>query len=185
MADALPGAPEASQAAPDHAGGLQHSRGAETPQIAPQGPPRSSGAKLRARIATNVEVAASGCHLWTGRLNERGRPILVVGGRKRRVHRLVLELDGSLPPGMDVHHRCRERRCVRPDHLETITHAAHTRLHAEARGAPRRAEIAARASHERWHRRRGVLVPGCRHCDERRRALDLADVSASTRAGAP
>lgn len=38
-------------------------------------------------------------------------------------HRLVYEaLVGPIPAGMEIDHLCRNRRCVRPDHLEAVSH---------------------------------------------------------------
>jgi hypothetical protein len=41
------------------------------------------------------------------------------------VHRLVYEyLVGPIPPGMQLDHLCRNRRCCNPDHLEPVTNRA-------------------------------------------------------------
>lgn len=33
---------------------------------------------------------------------------------------------GPIPAGLEVDHRCNNRRCVRPSHLAAVTHAANT-----------------------------------------------------------
>lgn len=46
-----------------------------------------------------------------------------------RAHRWVYEqLRGPIPDGMHLHHRCGERACVNPEHLELITPSDHPRL---------------------------------------------------------
>ena len=43
-------------------------------------------------------------------------------------HRFSYLLEhGELPEGKDIHHLCRNRRCVRPDHLEALTKKEHNK----------------------------------------------------------
>lgn len=73
------------------------------------------------------------CWLWTGTTNERpdgqgGYGFIMSGPapkyRDVPVHVLsYIYFNGVEPaPGMDVDHLCRVRRCLRPDHLELVTH---------------------------------------------------------------
>ena len=44
----------------------------------------------------------------------------------RPAHRVIWEFfNGPVPPGMDLHHLCEEKRCRRPDHLLTVTRREH------------------------------------------------------------
>lgn len=64
----------------------------------------------------------SGCLLWTGACNDDGYPYVSVGGRMTGAHRVVYEaLVGPLARGEPVHHRCGNRRCVLPEHLQAAT----------------------------------------------------------------
>ena len=65
------------------------------------------------------------CWLWTGAKTPLGYGKFNVGkGRIELAHRTSLALAGvTIPPGFDVDHLCRVPSCVRPDHLEPVTHA--------------------------------------------------------------
>jgi hypothetical protein len=49
-------------------------------------------------------------------------------------HRFAYELaKGPVPDGFDVHHTCLTRRCVNPDHLESVTRAENLLMRANRR----------------------------------------------------
>ena len=53
-------------------------------------------------------------------------------------HRYAYELwVGPIPEGHLLHHRCENKACVRPDHLEPQPRGAHEREHARRRGTVR------------------------------------------------
>jgi hypothetical protein len=41
------------------------------------------------------------------------------------------EVNGSIPDGLEIDHLCQVRNCVRPDHLEPVTHEENVRRAAE------------------------------------------------------
>ena len=69
-----------------------------------------------------------GCWVWTGARNDRGYGQIAIPGRRgpgrlRYVHRVMYDLTvGDIPTGYDLDHLCRNPSCVRPDHLEAVTH---------------------------------------------------------------
>ncbi|WP_138905977.1 HNH endonuclease signature motif containing protein [Streptomyces chryseus] len=65
----------------------------------------------------------SGCMLWTAHLKTSGYGEFTGRDRKNvSAHRFAYELlVERIPPGLQLDHLCRERRCVRPDHLEPVT----------------------------------------------------------------
>lgn len=67
------------------------------------------------------------CWLWQGQITRKGYGIIGYKNRKRRVHRISYVLIGkkSLTPGLELHHKCRNRNCINPDHLEELTHKEH------------------------------------------------------------
>lgn len=77
-------------------------------------------------IAEGYEISPEGCWNWTGRLNWCGYGVR--GGKK--AHRAVYEeLVGPIPSGMDVHHKCENKRCVNPEHLEPLNPRDHQMRH--------------------------------------------------------
>jgi len=73
----------------------------------------------RFRIKFQVNPA-SGCWEWQGATNEHGYGLFWLRGRCRKAHRASLELLAGevLSRSEVVLHRCDNRLCVRPDHLE-------------------------------------------------------------------
>jgi hypothetical protein len=66
-----------------------------------------------------------GCWEWTASINEGGYGQIGMGRpqKMRKAHRVLYELlVGPIPAGLELDHLCRNRRCVRPSHLEPVTH---------------------------------------------------------------
>jgi len=64
------------------------------------------------------------CWQWTGAKDNRGYGNVKIQGHVRKAHRVVYEwLRGPIPAGLEGDHLCRNRACVRPDHIELVTHA--------------------------------------------------------------
>lgn len=73
-----------------------------------------------------------GCWLYKGTIGNKdggyGKIALPTGGPKRyaMAHRFFYELvKGPIPEGMELHHKCRVRHCVNPDHLEPVSREEH------------------------------------------------------------
>ena len=74
----------------------------------------------------------NGCWIWKGAVfNREGYGRVSLPGRPTRLvaaHRAAYEfLKGRIPEGMELHHKCRVRDCVNPDHLEPLTHEENNR----------------------------------------------------------
>ena len=66
----------------------------------------------------------SQCWEWTGRIETTGYAYISWQGRPRRAHRLAYELtNGRIPDGLVVMHRCDNKRCCNPAHLQLGTQA--------------------------------------------------------------
>ena len=58
------------------------------------------------------------CHLWTGKIEEKGYGRFFYRYRQHYAHRMSYELfSGSIPKGKLVLHKCDVRNCVNPEHL--------------------------------------------------------------------
>jgi hypothetical protein len=69
-----------------------------------------------------------GCWLWLAARLANGYGVFSYGGRPVYAHRFVYELTfGPLPEGTEIDHLCRNRWCVRPDHLEAVPHVENVR----------------------------------------------------------
>lgn len=63
-----------------------------------------------------------GCWVWTAGLHPGGYGNFWLDGRTINAHRYSWELaNGPVPDGLHLDHICRNRACVRPDHLEPVT----------------------------------------------------------------
>ena len=86
------------------------------------------GGRPRRRWA---EADEKGCIIFAGTTNSKGYGCVGEG----LVHRLAwIAFHGPIPRGMELHHRCKEKRCFNVDHLECLTKAQHM----EIEGRPQR-----------------------------------------------
>lgn len=68
------------------------------------------------------------CWPWLGHIRRDGYGSFPVNSQMRYAHRVAYELVvGPIPAGLELDHLCRNRRCVRPDHLEPVTHLENMR----------------------------------------------------------
>ena len=76
---------------------------------------------------SKVEKTVS-CWNWIGHVNELGYG--VYNGRKRiKVHRWIYEYTYGVELGdLQIHHRCENRKCVNPNHLQVLGLVSHLRL---------------------------------------------------------
>lgn len=70
------------------------------------------------RVMTQTRTDESGCWIYTGPISQGGYGRL----GKEYAHRIMYEaIHGEIPPGLDIDHLCRNRRCCNPQHLEAVT----------------------------------------------------------------
>jgi len=89
-------------------------------------------ASLRSRLIRRTLLLPEPpfCWQWMGCRNQKGygRIRATGSGPLISVHRASYELFvGPIPLGLEIDHLCRNRGCVRPDHLEAVPHLVNVR----------------------------------------------------------
>ena len=84
-----------------------------------------------------IPVPMSGCLLWLGGTDTQGYGMLWSEGKSWNAHRFMwFVVNGSIPRGMHVLHRCDVPLCVNPKHLWLGTHTDNMRdMHRKQRWA--------------------------------------------------
>lgn len=74
--------------------------------------------------------APNGCWEWTGSLRFGYGQFNIGKPQMAYSHRYSYELvHGSIPEGFHVHHRCENKLCVNPEHLEALSAKEHRQTH--------------------------------------------------------
>jgi len=119
-------------------------------------------APLDVRLWRRVD-AAGPCWLWLG-ATRNGYGVISLGGQgdgMGYVHRVAWELlVGEIPEGLTIDHLCRVKRCVNPDHLETVTLAENV--------SRRQARHVCRRGHRDWYIHAKTGYRQCRPCNTER-----------------
>lgn len=114
-----------------------------------------------------------GCWLWTAHRHPKGHGVFVLEkGKHIYAHRWSwMQVNGEIPEGLVIHHKCFNPPCVNPDHLEAVTHGEN--LRAGPRGPAY--ELSRRTHCPQGHAytaentiRRGGWGRACRECDRQR-----------------
>ena len=70
-----------------------------------------------------------GCHLWRGRVDDDGYPIVWRGRYPVKAYLLAYEAKyGPIPEGKRYHHRCLVRLCINPLHALITTQSHNLQL---------------------------------------------------------
>lgn len=88
---------------------------------------RKRGASLEEKLEFGV-TKTPGCWFWLGATNSDGYGRIRIEGKTKFAHRIYYEHHiGPIPDGLELDHLCRNRSCVRPEHLEPVTHKENIR----------------------------------------------------------
>lgn len=89
--------------------------------------------RILAKITACVDLdTQTGCWVWNGRDSGNGRgggyPRMNLNGQTVAVHRVLFtHYFGYIPSKKQVDHKCKNRRCLNPEHLELVTHRQNQR----------------------------------------------------------
>jgi hypothetical protein len=87
---------------------------------------RRDDSGLPDRILSHIHKT-EGCWTWTGCLSTAGYGRTSFAGEQWYVHRLMYqEYVGPLDPSFEIDHKCRNTKCVKPDHLQQVEHSLNT-----------------------------------------------------------
>jgi hypothetical protein len=84
------------------------------------------------------------CWVWTGALDKDGYGQVSVQGKTKQAHWASYENErGPVKDGLELDHKCENRPCVNPAHLQEVTHEENVRLIGERERARKREAVAA------------------------------------------
>jgi hypothetical protein len=79
------------------------------------------------RLMSRVTKSKGSCWIWNGAL-VRGYGVINIDRKTEYVHRVVYEASGrKFNKKLTIDHKCRNTRCVNPDHLEPVTRSENIR----------------------------------------------------------
>lgn len=74
------------------------------------------------------------CWIWQLFIHGNGYGQVRINGRETSAHVAAWEaVNGPVPEGHEIHHKCRVKPCVNPDHLQCVTPEEHRLLHVAER----------------------------------------------------
>lgn len=87
--------------------------------------------RLGKRKLTDLSERDGDCLIWRGNIDYGGYGRLRIGRQLYQVHRLAKALHDGKPyeRKLHVHHVCRRRACINPEHLELLTSSEHSKRH--------------------------------------------------------
>lgn len=102
---------------------------------------------IRERILASVAIVDAGyetpCWLWTladsGNGRGGGYPRMKLNTRTCAAHKVsFVNEHGYVPGNKQIDHRCKNRSCVNPDHLEMVSHIENQKRRDASNGVVRR-----------------------------------------------
>jgi hypothetical protein len=74
------------------------------------------------RFFEKIQKSPTGCWMWCGSFFKNGYGRIWKDGKTRLAHRVSYEIHvGEIPVGMTIDHKCENKGCVNPDHLQPVT----------------------------------------------------------------
>lgn len=122
----------------------------------PRWPKRTDAERFEAHVDRTGLIPAhrpelGQCHVWAAYVGANGYGMFSVAGKPLSAHRFAYEqVNGPIPDGLWVLHRCDNRPCVRADHLFLGTNTDNVRdMYTKGRAPVDRGAALAQA-HQSW-----------------------------------
>lgn len=118
-----------------------------------------------------IDESTGDCWNWNS-VNLESYGQIYINGRANGVHRLSWELfNGPLKEGLVIDHKCRNRRCINPDHLRLVTQGINATENNNSAAALNKAKTHCHRGHEfnsantySYVNHSGTLARMCKEC---------------------
>jgi hypothetical protein len=111
------------------------------------------------RFWSKVDKSAD-CWQWAASLEMHGYGQFKMAGTMKKAHRVSWEfVNGPIPTGMFLDHRCHNRSCVNPTHLRLVTPKGNIENHSGS--AKANSKLGVRGV--TWHKQKHCYVAQVRH----------------------
>lgn len=83
------------------------------------------------RFYNKIIIQSNGCHIFDGALSSSGHCMFFIKGPNITIgaHVFAWILYNKRFPIEDIHHKCENKKCVNPDHLEELNRSSHMKIH--------------------------------------------------------
>lgn len=118
-----------------------------------------------AEVFNMYVIKKDGCWGWSGRTSSAGYSAFSLGGRQVYAHRASYELHvGPIPDEKLIDHKCHNRACVNPGHLQPVTN----KQNHENRPGPQKNNTSG-VRGVSWNKKRGAFEAYVTHWGARQR----------------
>lgn len=118
-------------------------------------------------VICNIEGIEDNCHIFRGYKDRDGYARVSIKGKKVSVHRYMWKKEyGTIPKGMVIDHKCRNKDCCNIKHLRVVTHKINSRENIQgASWQLNKAKTHCKHGHE-YSIKNTYVYNGKRHCRE-------------------
>ena len=130
------------------------------------------------RIKRGVVIDKNGCWIWQWRRFPNGSACIKANGRNHVASRIMFELRyGPIPAGKYLHHKCANKACCNPNHLELVSPSEHVERSPKFLGFINRHRTHCIRGHELIPANTYIDQRGGRHCRKCNRIRQLTYLS--------